>query len=352
MLNTGQAAGTGGDGYVIPRGSRRGGGCGADPPVRHSREGPACRSPQRAGPRSGPARGRAGLLPPHRVSTRVRGDRSGAAPQVPRGPPQPGREPLLRAPRGRRCPARTWSGSEEPRSYLEAAPPQSQEGSGRIRRDGTGRDGAAAPQRPWDAAGSGHGFREGSEGPFRYRRGQPGRWVTGGGAASRPTHSPPEGSRARAVSRLAARGREGCGGTVLSRSIRPGRPGAALAVLGVRGRLYGVCFWPFRPGDVWSAAGGGVGTVYAHLRRDQRDGGGVSGGRGLWDRGWGGGGMPVSEGPAVPWPAPFSGGKWQEPVFRLGGSTGVARGQVKIEKAVCVKLPQTKQQQGAGLFGS
>lgn len=77
---------------------------------------------------------------------------------------------------------------------------------------------------------------------------------------------------------------------MLSRSIRPGRPGAALAVLGVRGRLYGVCFWPFRPGDVWSAAGGGVGTVYAHLRRDQRDGGGVSGGRGLWDRGWGGGG--------------------------------------------------------------
>lgn len=76
---------------------------------------------------------------------------------------------------------------------------------------------------------------------------------------------------------------------MLSRSIRPGRPGAALAVLGVRGRLYGVCFWPFRPGDVWSAAGGGVGTVYAHLRRDQRDGGGVSGGRGLWDRGWGGG---------------------------------------------------------------
>lgn len=165
-------------------------GCGADPPVRHSREGPACRSPQRAGPRSGPARGRAGLLPPHRVSTRVRGDRSGAAPQVPRGPPQPGREPLLRAPRGRRCPARTWSGSEEPRSYLEAAPPQSQEGSGRIRRDGTGRDGAAAPQRPWDAAGSGHGFREGSEGPFRYRRGQPGRWVTGGGRRVPPYPQP------------------------------------------------------------------------------------------------------------------------------------------------------------------
>lgn len=71
---------------------------------------------------------------------------------------------------------------------------------------------------------------------------------------------------------------EGRGGTVLPCSSRPARP--VLVALGVLGRLYGGSPWPFRPGDVRNAADGGVGTVHAHLRRDQRDRGGVSGAAG------------------------------------------------------------------------
>lgn len=82
------------------------------------------------------------------------------------------------------CRGEPWPGGgaaiglEGQRQHLEAAPPQRRKGapggaggSGRIRRRGRG----CRPAEPVGRCCSGHGFREGTEGPVRHRRGQPGR---------------------------------------------------------------------------------------------------------------------------------------------------------------------------------